>query len=258
MKALAPFWNYYGSKHRIARRYPEPQTGRVVDAFCGSAAYPCRYHWLKVLLIDVNPRVAGAWDYIIHAPSSEIRRLRLLGPDEGPEDLGAVPQEAKWLVGFNIATADAEPARSPRAWWRKYHPANPEQRAYAGKFWGERRRERIAAQQRFVRHWKVREAFYWEAPDVEADWFVDPPYQGRAGKHYTYGSDTLDYGALGRWCEERRGQVIACENVGATWLPFRAFRSTPGTQGVGRSGISHEAIWHRPLYPTKQADLFAA
>ena len=256
MKRLAPFWNYYGSKHRIAGRYPSPRTSRVIESFCGSAAYACCYHWLDVLLVDSNPRVCGTWDYLIHAPESEIRSLRLLGPDEGPDDLGNVPQEARWLVGFNIATADAEPAKSPRAWWRKYHPSNPEKQAYAGKFWGERRRERIASQQRRIRHWKVREAFYWESPDVYADWFVDPPYQGRAGKHYTFGSDQLDYDALAAWCKERRGQTIVCENAGADWLPFVPFYTARGTEGRGRSGISREVIWHRSDEPPVQASLF--
>jgi len=43
---------------------------------------------------------------------------------------------------------------------------------------------------------------------------------------------------------DRPGQVIVCENSGATWLPFEPFRtikSTPGSRGKGHSS---EVIWH--------------
>jgi len=247
---LKPFFSYYGSKHRIARLYPEPQTGRIIDCCCGSAAYPLLHFRRKVLLTDANPRVAGVWDFLIRASVAEIRTLPVLANGEGVDALN-VPQEAKWLIGFNLARGRAHPAKTPSAWrtdqWKSSH------------FWGEAIRERIARQVPFIRHWKVRCANYWEAPDVEADWFFDPPYQGRAGRQYRrFGSDNFDYEAAGRWAQERRGQVIACENVGATWLPFQPFRRATGMQGANRTGVSHEAIWHRPLYSTQQADLFAA
>lgn len=257
---LRPFFSYYGAKHRIAPRYPPPVTRQIVDAFAGSAAYPCCYPHLKVLLCDANPRVCGAWDYLIRAPESEIARLRLLGPDEGPDDLGAVPQEAKWLVGFNIAIADAEPAKRPRAWWKKYHRdgGDPEFSArYEGKFWSERRRARIVSQLRWIRHWRVCEGTYAALPNWRADWFVDPPYSNGAGNFYTFGAAGIDYSDLASWCRNRRGQAIVCENVGATWLPFAPFRDTPGAQGKNRSGISREAIWHRSDEPPLQGDLLS-
>jgi hypothetical protein len=44
----------------------------------------------------------------------------------------------------------------------------------------------------------------------------------------------------GKW----RGQVIVCENVGATWLPFRPWRRIRSAHG-----FSHEAIWIKELAP---------
>jgi hypothetical protein len=31
----------------------------------------------------------------------------------------------------------------------------------------------------------------------------------------------VDYVHLGKWCMERTGQLIVCDNTGADWLPFR-------------------------------------
>ena len=53
----------------------------------------------------------------------------------------------------------------------------------------------------------------------------------------------IDFPALGEWCRTRSGQVMVCENVGATWLPFTPFRDIKGTAGRGRTGVSKEALW---------------
>lgn len=83
---------------------------------------------------------------------------------------------------------------------------------------------------------------YTDAPDVAATWFIDPPYQ-IAGREYRHDSRAIDYTALGAWCHARRGQVIACENVGADWLPFVPLRPTHGRHHIPNQTI--EAIWHR-------------
>ncbi|HEX8693428.1 MAG TPA: hypothetical protein VF746_13470 [Longimicrobium sp.] len=245
---LKPFFSYYGSKHRIADHYPTPQTRRIVEPFAGSAAYACRWFRLDVLLIDANPKVAGVWDYLIRARSSEVLALPLLADGEGVEALGAVPQEARWLVGFWLSKGAAHPPLSRSAWARepKWHR----------QFWGEHIRARIAHQLQCIRHWKVRCANYWDSPDARADWFVDPPYEGRAGNHYRrFGSKGFDYAALASWCVERHGQVMVCENEGAAWLPFGPFRVAAGMNGTRRSGISREALWHRPLIDARHLAL---
>ena len=43
-----------------------------------------------------------------------------------------------------------------------------------------------------------------------------------------------------QWCRTRQGQVIACENVGATWLPFEPLRDF---QSARPGGVSREAVW---------------
>jgi 16S rRNA G966 N2-methylase RsmD len=106
--------------------------------------------------------------------------------------------------------------------------------------WGPEIRERIASQVEGIRHWKVLETDWWRAPDIEATWFVDPPYH-RSGKHYKYRD--IDYTALGIWCRARKGQTIVCEQDGADWLPFRQHKDAKGCTGKGGTRRTAEVVW---------------
>lgn len=64
-------------------------------------------------------------------------------------------------------------------------------------------------------------ADYRQMPNVEATWYIDPPYDNRAGSYYVHADVDC-------------GQVIVCENEGATWLPFRPFATLKaGVNGRG-------------------------
>jgi hypothetical protein len=109
-----------------------------------------------------------------------------------------------------------------------------------GCFWGDRVRTLIASQVDYIRHWQVVHCSYTDCPRPRtATWFVDPPYQN-AGRHYRFGSSGVDYTHLARWCRSRPGQVIVCENAGATWLPFREIGETKTTR-AGRRSV--EVAW---------------
>jgi hypothetical protein len=100
----------------------------------------------------------------------------------------------------------------------------------------------VAEQVPLIKHWTVIHGRYHDIADVEATWFIDPPYFGKAGSHYKHGSDGIDYADLGLWCRSRRGQVMVCENDGACWLPFEPFlKAKSTTKKVGR--YSMESIW---------------
>lgn len=226
---LRPFFSYYGAKWRLAPRYPAPRHRVVVEPFAGSACYSLRHYERDVVLYDVDPVIAGVWRYLIAVSPSEVMALPDVGPGETVDDFD-LPQEARWLIGFWFSRGTQYPRRSPSAWARSgIRPRS---------FWGQAARERIAAQVGHVRHWKIIEATYESADDVEATWFVDPPYQGPPGRHYRH--NALDFGALGAWCRSRRGFVIACENDGADWLPFRFFHDAKANHLTKRS---REAIW---------------
>lgn len=211
--------------------YPAPKHSVIVEPFAGSAGYSLRHHSNRVVLCEIDPTIAGIWDYLIRVSSREIMALPDLQPGSTVDDLN-VPAEAKALVGMWLNRGVARPRKSPSKWMReKIRP---------GSFWGDRVRNTIASQLEYIRHWQIFNCSYELAPvDHEATWFIDPPYVG-AGHHYTHGSAGIDFGSLAQWSRSRPGQVIVCENEGATWLPFRHLGSFKTTRS-GRQ--SKEVYW---------------
>ena len=229
---LRPFFGFYGGKWRdTPKHYAAPEHDSIVEPFAGSAGYSMRYPERRVTLCDRDPVIVGVWSYLIKVSPAEILAIPDVPLDGTVEDLGLVP-EAAWLVGFWMNRAAAGPRSRPSQWMRS--GIRP------GSFWGDRVRRTIASQVEQIRHWKVMEGDYLQCTDVgRATWFVDPPYQA-AGRHYRFGSEGIDYAQLSAWCKSRSGQVIVCENDGATWLPFRPLAAVKTT----RSGFkSVEAIW---------------
>ncbi len=233
MSSLRPFWRYFGAKWRSAPRYPAPRFDTIVEPFAGAAGYSLRYPERRVILVERYAVVAAVWRYLIAVSESELRAVPNV---EHVDDLPAwVPQEARWLVGLRFGAGDSRPRAK----------ASPMVRRDGGF-----ELAAIAGQVDQIRHWRIIESDYTAAPDIMATWFVDPPYQiagsrSRApGQHgrvrYPHGGDAIDYTALGAWTRGRRGQVIACENVGATWLPFAPLARV-GSTAPGQ--FHDEAIW---------------
>lgn len=231
---LRPFFSYYGAKHRISVFYPQPRYDTVREVFAGSAGYACRYSDKQVELYDLNPVIAGLWQYLIAVKESEIRALpRKVTDLEGL----ALPQEAKWLIGFWLSKGASRPVSKPSAWMQN------ETRTSRG-YWGGQVRERVAAQLKYIRHWKVFNKSYADAPDDEATWYVDPPYMGKRGKGYKF--HAIDYPTLGAWCKTRKGQVIACEGPDGDWLPFTDLLVHKSTVPVhGKAVFGKEVVYHR-------------
>lgn len=216
---LRPFFHYYGSKYRLATRYPAPLFPRIIEPFAGSAAYSCLYYDRDVLLIDQNEDVRTIWNYLIHADAEEILDLPDIRTGQSIDDLDC-SQPARVLIGYWLTKGTAHLNKVPGAWMRTG--------LYPFQFWGPYVRARIASQLKFIRHWKVVAADFGAAPLIsDATYFVDPPYRGPKGRYY-YGRD-LDYGQLAIWCQSLSGHVLVCESQGADWLPFRSFHSTRGT-----------------------------
>jgi hypothetical protein len=239
--ALKPFWRYYGGKWRAAPLYPKPQHRVIVEPFAGAAGYSCRYPDHDVCLVEKYPVIAAMWRYLIAVSAAEVRAI----PEtDNVDDLPAwVPQEARWLIGFHLDACTYYPKR-------RVSPKRAERLRATGHRigWTDEVRERVASQVDRIRHWNVIEGEYWSL-DGEATWFIDPPYSGPKGAYYmadgwgarTRGASTLDYAELGAWCRSRRGQVIVCENEGATWLPFVPFREVAG--GFLGRPKSTEVVW---------------
>lgn len=223
---LRPFWSYYGGKAGAAKLYPRPEYDTIIEPFAGAAGYSTCYYWKKIQLYDVSPIICGLWDYLIHASSNDIRQLPI--EFDHVDDL-SVCQEAKWLIGFYVNTGSSMPkkSRSKRA----------KENKDKGTAWGIQARNRLARQIEFIRHWTIKQSDYADIVNTEATWFIDPPYNNKAGSYYQF--HVKDYAHLGQWCKDRLGQVMVCENDGADWLPFRPFAKLRSSA----KDFSNEVIW---------------
>ena len=229
---MKPFIRYYGGKWRAAPHYPRPENGTIVEPFAGAAGYSMRYPYHQVILIEPYFALAEMWRWLIAAKREEVERIPLV---DDVEDLPLwVPNGARVLIGFAMNAATATPRKRLSAGCRRLRENG--RKLYG---WTSPLRERVAQQVMMIKHWKIIEGDYTMAPDVEATWFIDPPYSVM-GNHYVHGSDCIDYQKLAAWSMNRQGQRIVCEQDGATWLPFRQL----GTFKAGPSKrVSAEVIW---------------
>lgn len=230
---LKPFFTYYGGKYRIAPHYPKPIHETIIEPFAGSAGYSLRYPAKDVWLTDASPVICGVWRYLIRVTPEEILSLPDVQNDQTVDDL-LLTQEQRWLIGFWLNKGTVQPCKRPSAWMRQGIRPNSQ--------WGQAIKERIASQLGSIRHWRVIEGNYTVLPDVNATWFVDPPYQ-QQGNHYLF--KVPNFESLGEWCQRRKGQLIVCEAEGATWLPFKPFREIKSSEAKSGSKKFKEGIYYR-------------
>jgi site-specific DNA-adenine methylase len=231
---LKPFFPYFGSKWKLAPKYPEPLHETIVEPFAGSACYSLFYPEKKIVLNDLNPFIVGIWRYLIDTPEDEILRLPLLKSGQDLRELD-IPQGAQWLIGIWIFSG------IPHMRYVTYKSQESiNARAAKSMTWGDPVKRRIVEQQECIRHWKVSETDYRDLSQETVTWFVDPPYQV-AGKGYKF---QPDFRSMGDWCRSLPGQVIVCEQEGADWMDFRPFREIQGGAGIYRKSVSkQEMIW---------------
>jgi site-specific DNA-adenine methylase len=227
---------YYGGKRRLAGFYPPPVYDVIVEPFGGSAAYALRHldpskrarPVKRVVVVEKDPRVCETWERLLAMDSSDL--------DDYP-----IPKVGERTDDFLLMTA----ATSNRIARTKNMIVTPRMPIVI-----ERMFRQIAEALPHARgRVELIEGDYTDAPDIEATWFIDPPYHvnGRPqskGMGYAEGcnSYSLDYNALARWCREQRGQKIVCEQSGASWLPFRPLRSARDSIG----NTADEVVWLDP------------
>ena len=74
-------FDYYGSKNQLAKRYPAPEYGLIVEPFAGSAAYSM--YWLhrnpnlRAVLVEKSERVFGMWEWLKSATEKDLDELNL-------------------------------------------------------------------------------------------------------------------------------------------------------------------------------------
>lgn len=227
---------FYGGKRRLARFYPPPQHSVVVEPFAGSAAYSVRHLQPvkgrraveRAILIEKDPRVCDTWKRLLELEPQELLDYR-------------IPEAGERTSDFLVMTAACSNriARTAEMTVTKRMPIVLN-----------RMLRQVAAVLPYIKgRVEIIQGDYRAAPDIEASWFIDPPYHvhGRPqsrGMGYAEGcnSYSLDYEALAKWCRERRGQKIVCEQEGAAWLPFHHLR-------LARNSIGHKAaevVWIEP------------
>lgn len=214
-------WSYYGRKAKIAKKYPAPDFGIIIEPFAGTASYSLLYWEHEVILIDSYSIIIRIWKYLQQALAADI--LCLPEPDVGQsvDEFKYLCPEEKWLIGFSINNGSASPKKTPTGF---------------GNFnsWS-RDKRRIAKDLYKIRHWDIRLGDYSSAPPLHATWFIDPPYQ-HGSQYYHHGK--IDYQVLAAWSKARPGQIIVCENSKADWMQF-----DPLTSISGQRHTTSEVMW---------------
>lgn len=229
-------WSYYGSKSKIVDLYPPPKYGKIIEPFAGSARYSLRYFDRQILLVDRSEIITGIWKWLKQCSPNDILTLPEPKPGEKihRKDFDCI--EAAWLVGFFIQMGVASPGLTASKYSEGEIPT--QKRNIASQLWK-------------IKEWEIRHDCYKNIENIEATWFVDPPYE-IGGYKYKYSK--IDYPELAEWCKERNGQAIVCENTKAEWLPFKPFKQIQG----GANTNTTEAIWSnfKTNYDNVQMGLF--
>jgi hypothetical protein len=238
---MKQFFKHFGSKARIAAMLPPPTHKIIIEPFAGSAAYSTCHARpdQKVILYDTDERVCVVWDYLIHASENDIRSLPVQHfLNRGDiRDLN-LPRPEMLLIQRWLAIAGSHSY--------KIAPCLLADRGgEAGNTWCEKVRDRIATQVCMIRNWEIHQKSYEEAPDIEAHWHVDSPYQANKHGFAEYKCDPIDFERLGAWCKTRRGDVTVHEQLGAEWLPFKSLRPNHTTNRTvdGTLVTAHEVYW---------------
>ena len=224
-----PFFTYFGGKWRIATKYPDPKYKIIIEPFAGSAGYSVKYAHPKVKLYDINEKIVSVWNYLINVKEKEILKL--------PEKFKDVRntsacQEAQWLIGFWLNKGHTQPCYKPSKWMRdKIRP---------NSMWGKAIKYRIISQLSLIRNWTCELKSFEDIPNINATYFIDPPYQ-RTGHLYPF--KDIDYDFLSKWCQTRKGQIIVCETSGANWLNFKSLGEFKALEGKKGKKITKEYIW---------------
>ncbi|MFA5307120.1 MAG: DNA adenine methylase [Candidatus Babeliales bacterium] len=222
-------WSYYGSKCKLIKYYPKPKYDTIIEPFAGSAWYSLQYPNHKIILCEKYKVIYDIWNWLINeATVDEILQYSNLYLGQDVSKL-PIRKEHKYLLGFCINRGSSAPKNIVQKWsCQVKSKPNWASTTYFSL-------QRIIEYLPKIKHWKIILDDYQKLNNIEATWFIDPPYQ-QGGQHYI--EHDLNYDNLANFCKTRRGQVIVCENLNAMWLPFK-----PLVEFHGQSHNNTEAIW---------------
>jgi len=235
-------FDYYGCKNALARHYQRPRYGLIIEPFAGSAAYSL--YWLqrmpnaRAVLCEKSDATYDAWMKLKSMSVDDIRNYHEPVVGEKTDDFFV-----------KMSSAGNQACRS------KLMIVTDRM---AARFKVSKRRMsllRPLMDRMTVVHGDCFEALS-QYDEEECTWFIDPPYQvvGKSvrGDGYAFGcrARDMDFERLAKWCRERNGQVIVCEQEGANWLPFRPLKSATNTNDKNYA----EVVWTNTA--DEQMDLF--
>lgn len=219
-------FSYFGTKKKLAKYYPKPINDKIIEPFCGAAQYSLHdNNWEKdVVLIDKYDVIIDIWNYLINATEKDILSLPDMFDGDKVDDYESLSKEEKYLIGFCINSCSSQPKKTVK----KFNS------------WNVTKKD-ISKNLHKIKHWKVIKGVYTDVLNEKATWFIDPPYSGNSGGvWYRHNNTKIDYVELGKWCLERYGQIIVCENANANWLPFKPLTELTSQNQIKRM----EAIYY--------------
>jgi len=226
-------FSYYGSKSKIVDYYPPPKHNKIIEPFCGSARYALKYWQKDVLIMDKSENLIKVWKWLQQCSKQDILGLPKLttGLDIRKIELSEIERT---FLSYLVASG-----RPSNIVTKFMDYDNGNQKVY----------KRIADSLELIRHWEIKLGSYTELENVEATWFIDPPYM-YGGEHYKESNKSIDFIKLAEWCKTRNGQTIVCENMKADWLPFKPLTKIQGACQTN----TIEAIWsnHKTNYDNEQ------
>jgi hypothetical protein len=227
-------FSYFGSKSKLVKYYPKPKYDIIIEPFAGSAQYAFHYWDKQVILIEKDKAIFDIWDWLINKATYDI--IINLPLYKYNEIIDIENKAIKNLISLESFRGCC--FRSNNDFAKRKIGNRNRNRWSANNGNG---RKRIADNLYKIRHWKIIHGDYSLANNIEATWFIDPPYSNGIGSRYNYNCDSINYTELGKWCKERKGQIIVCEDLLADWLPFEFLHLNIGQyHSIGKN---IEAIW---------------
>lgn len=222
-------FSYYGGKKKLAALYPPPKHNIIIEPFAGAAWYSTLYRDKLIFLNEKYDKLYTLWRWLIEESTREdlLEHSRFYAGDT--IDRLDIADGHKYLLGYLINRGSAQPKKTVTK-WAAQAKGNFASTVYYNL-------QEIASIVDSIRHWNVMYGDYRDIPNVEATWFIDPPYQS-GGQYYAVGNKDINYNELADWCQSRKGQVIVCENKAADWLPFKPFATMNGQRKM-----TMEVIW---------------
>lgn len=211
-------FSYYGSKSKVVHLYPKPIHKLIIEPFAGSAKYAMEYWKNDIILIEKYEIIYKLWKWLQKCNKNDILKLPILKQGDDLNNFAFDCEEAKIFMGYLTAQGVAKP-QNKAVFRATTHRPN----------WIRYSLERMSKDIEKIRHWDIRLDDYTNISNLEATWFIDPPYQF-GGEHYPMNNKNINYLELAEWCKNRNGQVIVCENNKASWLDFKHLTLMKGSK----------------------------